>query len=144
MDERPSNDIFEIRLTDEGFFYIRRFVKIVRIAIALSIVSSVAILISSTKNLLSFDPDLYDVSKWIKLQWKLYPYYLYIYVILVFIQVYYFWRFGKTMSKSLEHKNEKSFNESFRYLCINLSFAVLSVFLGLVFDILMLYNDFSK
>ena len=116
MDQTGQNDLFEIRVTPSGKYYIRRFAIIARIIIIISILISFIHIATAVVALIIFKPSQYASYKYLLLGTRLLPYYTVVFCIVLYLQMYSYWQVTKYLRKGLELNDEDRFNKAFESL----------------------------
>jgi len=132
MEQPEQNDLFEIRLTPWGKYYIRRFAAIARMIILAGILISFIHIASTVIGYIIFKPSQYAGYKYLLLENRLMPYYMALYCMLFYPQMYFYWQATKYLKRSLDFNDEDAFNKSFRSLFRSSVFGIASVLLSLL------------
>jgi len=133
MDQTVQNDLFEVRVTRAGKYYIRKFAIIARIIILIGILISLVHVATTVISYIIFDPSKYTGYKYLLLEIRLLPYYTVLFCILFYPQLYYYWKVAKYLQEGLNLNDDDTFNKAFRSLFRYAVFGIASAFLSLLF-----------
>jgi hypothetical protein len=130
MGPTEQKDLFDIKLSASGKFYIRKFAIVARIIILTGLIISFIHIASTMIRYISFDSSLYAKYEYLSLENKLLPYYTAIYCILFYPQMYFYWQVTKYLRKGLDFNDDETFNKAFRALFRYSVFGLSSVLLS--------------
>lgn len=127
MNDESHNDIFGLRLNEQGISYIRKFATFVRFVILTGVISSFFLCIIALGRIINDPTDYIEFNFWQTAYYKSFPYFTLVLNILFLIQIYFYWRISQLLKEAVHNTNEIAFNESFRALLKN---AIWGVILG--------------
>ena len=136
MDIDNSSDLFEIKLTEEGARYIRRFIPIVKFILILGILISTVSMADGIYFMLYNKVDFSMLDYWQSLYFKIFPFYQCFHSVLFLIQIYFYWKVRQHLKTGITYRNEISFNRSFLYLYKNAIWILLAFIGNFIFSIL--------
>ena len=130
------SDLFEIKLSEDGIKYIRKFARLVKFVVILGILISIASISSGIYYILgnTVDHSTLDYSK--RLYFKLFPFFQCLHSLLFLAQLYFYWRFKKYILVRVSYKNETNFNQAFHELYKNGVWAIITMTIAFVFSAL--------
>jgi hypothetical protein len=114
--QTTDDDLFDIKLSHTGKYYIRKFIIVARVVSIAGIVFSVLNLISTAIQTSNANLSNFKDFKFLLLQMQILPFYTGVQCLLVLIQLWYYWKLTKWLKKSLDYNDERIFNEAFRVL----------------------------
>ena len=132
MGDTIQNDLFEIKVTASGKYYIQKFATVARAIIFVSILISLIHIASTVVGVMIFQPSRYAGYKYILLQAKLSPYYTVAFCIVLYLQLYSYWQVTRYLRIGLELNEEEKFNKAFKLLFRYSAFGLASVLLSLL------------
>lgn len=130
MDPTEQKDLFDVKLSASGKFYIRKFAIVARIIILIGLIISFIHIASTVIRYINFDPSLYAKYEYLSLENKLLPYYTAFYCILFYPQMYFYWQVTKYLRRGLDFNDDESFNKAFHALFRYSVFGVASILLS--------------
>jgi len=131
MNEESNNDLFGLRLNEQGIRYVRKFAILVKFVVLTGAISSLFLFIISVGRII--DPVYYDqIDFWENAYFNVYPYFTIILTILLLFQLYYYWKVKFQLEEAIENKNEIVFNESFKSLLQNAIWGLISGIASLI------------
>jgi len=131
-----TNDLFEIRLSDQGIKYIKKFAIANRI---LLLIGTLLLLLYLYNAVSRFFQDKFNYSGLELFQvfyFKSIPYSAILYAVLFGMQLFYYRRFRKLLIEGIDYKNELSFNRAFRSIYLNAIWGIITLFFGLTVGLL--------
>ena len=136
MSSDDASDLFEIKLSEDGIKYIRKFARLVKFVVILGIFISVASISSGIYYILgnTVDYSTSDHSK--RLYFKLFPFFQCLHSLLFLVQLYFYWRFKKYILVGVSYKNETNFNPAFHELYKNGTWAIITMTIAFIFSTL--------
>ena len=136
MSSDDASDLFEIKLSEDGIKYIRKFALLVKFVVILGIFISVASISSGIYYILgnTVDYSTSDHSK--RLYFKLFPFFQCLHSLLFLVQLYFYWRFKKYILVGVNYKNETNFNQAFHELYKNGTWAIITMTIAFIFSTL--------
>ena len=126
-----TNGLFEIRLSDDGIKYIKKFAIANRI---LLLIGAVLFLLYVYTAINRFFHDKFDYSGLESFQifyFKSAPYSAILYAVLFVMQLFYYRRFRKLMIDGVTYKNELVFNKAFKAIYLNAIWGIVTLIFGL-------------
>jgi len=139
MDQSPQQNLFDVKLNDPGKLYIRKFAVAARILILIGVLISLIFITGTIIRTVKVDPSIFANNKPLRLQHRIFPFYTVVYSILVFLQLYFYWKVSRCLSRGVNYNNELMFNESFAALYRNALFGIATLFLALLMNAFDLY-----
>ena len=129
-----ASDLFEIKLSEDGIKYIRKFARLVKFVVILGILISIASISSGIYYILrnTVDYSILDYSK--RLYFKLFPFFQCLHSLLFLVQLYFYWRFKKYILVGVNYKNETNFNQAFHELYKNGIWAIITMTIAFIFS----------
>ena len=136
MSSDDASDLFEIKLSEDGIKYIRKFAWLVKFVVILGILISIASISSGIYYILgnTVDYSILDYSK--RLYFKLFPFFQCLHSLLFLVQLYFYWRFKKYILVGVNYKNETNFNQAFHELYKNGIWAIITMSIAFIFSAL--------
>ena len=136
MSRDDASDLFEIKLSEDGIKYIRKFARLVKFVVILGILISIASISSGIYYILgnTVDYSALDYSK--RLYFKLFPFFQCLHSLLFLVQLYFYWRFKKYILVGVSYKNETNFNQAFHELYKNGICAIITMTIAFIFSAL--------
>ena len=136
MSSDDASDLFEIKLSEDGIKYIRKFARLVKVVVILDILISIASISSGIYYILgnTVDYSTFDYSK--RLYFKLFPFFQCLHSLLFLVQLYFYWRFKKYILVGVNYKNETNFNQAFHELYKNGIWAIITMTIAFMFSAL--------
>ena len=136
MSSEDASDLFEIKLSEDGIKYIRKFAWLVKFVVILGILISIASISSGIYYILgnTVDYSILDYSK--RLYFKLFPFFQCLHSLLFLVQLYFYWRFKKYILVGVNYKNETNFNQAFHELYKNRIWAIITMSIAFIFSAL--------
>jgi hypothetical protein len=130
MEQTEQPELFEIKLNASGILYVRKVAVMARVVIVTSIFLALISITTATLRILKIDPSIYK-DKFLGLYYRVLPFYLGVYFVFFFVQLYYFLKISQHLKKGIDYNDDTLFNKSFhtlyRYTVIGIiiSFVVL-------------------
>jgi len=143
-----NEDLFDVKINSSGKYYFRKYAVVVRAIILAGILLSIIHIASSVLWLLVIRRD-YPPEKGTDLwfEYKILPFYVLFYCILLYPQLFFYWRATKFIRLGLKNHDEDAFNNAFRnlfrYAVMALGSVLLS-FLSYGFELYMYIKDYLK
>ena len=136
MSSDDASDLFEIKLSEDGIKYIRKFARLVKFVVVLGILISIASISSGIYYILgnTVDYSSLDYSK--RLYFKLFPFFQCLHSLLFLVQLYFYWRFKKYILVGVSYKNETNFSLAFHELYKNGIWAIITMTIAFIFSAL--------
>jgi len=136
MSSDDASDLFEIKLSEDGIKYIRKFARLVKFVVILGLLISIASISSGIYYILgnTVDYSTLDYSK--RLYFKLFPFFQCLHSLLFLVQLYFYWRFKKYILVGVNYKNETNFNQAFHELYKNGIWAIITMTIAFIFSAL--------
>jgi len=136
MSSDDASDLFEIKLSEDGIKYIRKFARLVKFVVILGLLISIASISSGIYYILgnTVDYSTLDYSK--RLYFKLFPFFQCLHSLLFLVQLYFYWRFKKYILVGVNYKNETNFNHAFHELYKNGIWAIITMTIAFIFSAL--------
>jgi len=135
MDAENTSDLFDIKLSEDGIGYIRKFTRIVKFVIVIGILISAISITMGLYSQLSNKFDLSVLSYWRRVYFASYPFFQFLHAALFLVQIYFYWRFRQSLAFAINYKNEISFNQSFLFLYKNAIWAAISMSSAFIFSV---------
>ena len=134
MSSDDTSDLFEIKLSEDGIKYIRKFARLVKFVVILGILISISSIISGIYYILgnTVDYSTLDYSK--RLYFKLFPFFQCLHSLLFLVQLYFYWKFKKYILVGVNYKNETNFNQAFHELYKNGIWAIITMTIAFIFS----------
>jgi len=137
MQEETSEDLFKVRLNENGIGYIRRAIRIINFWIVVLCLLSVSYIISG----------IYYLTVLLKVGFsrlpltnQVYPFAIFVVSIVNLSLGVISYRFVNTMKKSAEINDESGFNHAFRFLYRYYLISLIGILVNLVSMALVVYN----
>ena len=136
MSSDDASDLFEIKLSEDGIKYMRKFARLVKFVVIFGILISIASISSGIYYILgnTVDYSTSDHSK--RLYFKLFPFFQCLHSLLFLVQLYFYWRFKKYILVGVNYKNETNFNQAFHELYKNGIWAIITMTIAFIFSTL--------
>lgn len=129
-----SNDLFAIRLSDEGIRLIKKFATANKLLILAGLVLCVVHLVSAIIRFVnSFDDSGLDPFQ--VFYFRSFPYSIILYASLFGMQLLYYWKFRKLLTDSIKSKNEITFNAAFKAIYRNAIWGIVTIILALILGV---------
>ena len=145
MEEAEQQNLFDVKLSATGRYYIRRFAVLARIIILFGLIISGIHIASTVIAYVKFDPNLLKKYKLLVLQNKISPYYTFVYCLLFYPQMYFYWQVTRYLKKGLIYNDEETFNKAFHSLFRFSVFGLGSIVLSLgayVLELLIFIKEY--
>jgi hypothetical protein len=145
MDTENKDDLFSIRLNNEGAAHLLRFAKQTRTFMIAGIILTAIILIRDITAL--FDKRSAYSDGFFKIFFSIYPYLSLSAAIIFILQLIYFRKLGIALKYAIEHSDEISFNKAFANLVKGIWFAFLITVFSYLFvigDLIIIFRLWSK
>ena len=139
MDQPAQQDLFEVKLSPSGKLYIRKFEAAARILIIIGSVIALIFIAETIIRAVKIDPEIYAGNRLLLFHHRILPVYTAVYVVLLFLQLYYYWKVSSSLSKGIDYMDEATFNGSFTSLYRNAVFGIITLSLALVMNLFDLY-----
>jgi len=136
MSSDDASDLFEIKLSEDGIKYIRKFARLVKFVVILGILISIASISSGIYYILGNTVDYSTLDYWERLYFKLFPFFQCLHSLLFLVQLYFYWRFKKYILTGVNYKNETNFNQAFHELYKNGVWAIITMSIAFIFSAL--------
>jgi len=136
MSSDDASDLFEIRLSEDGIKYIRKFARLVKFVVILGILISIASISSGIYYILGNTVDYSTLDYWKRLYFNLFPIFQCLHSLLFLVQLYFYWRFKKYILVGVNYKNETNFNKAFHELYKNGVWAIITMTIAFIFSAL--------
>ena len=134
MNNDDTSDLFEIKLTEDGIRYIRKFAQLVKFVVILGILISIASISSGIYYILKNTFDYSTLDYWKRLYFTLFPFFQCLHSLLFLVQLYFYWRFKKYILVGVNYKNETNFNQAFYELYKNGVWAIITMAIAFIFS----------
>jgi hypothetical protein len=128
-----QEDLFSIILTEEGSDSLLRFFRKARLFFVGSVIWTLVDLFWQLYYFVTLSKKMGEAGNdWMR---QMTPFYLYVFVaiILVPFQGYFYFAFSKKVKQSIAGKNSEGFNRSFRLLNINAVFCLIALFINFLY-----------
>ena len=136
MSSDDASDLFEIRLSEDGIKYIRKFARLVKFVVILGILISIASISSGIYYILGNTVDYSTLDYWKRLYFNLFPIFQCLHSLLFLVQLYFYWKFKKYILVGVNYKNETNFNKAFHELYKNGIWAIITMTIAFIFSAL--------
>ena len=136
MSSDDASDLFEIKLSEDGIKYIRKFARLVKFVVILGILISIASISSGVYYILGNTVDYATLDHSKRLYFKLFPFFQCLHSLLFLVQLYFYWRFKKYILVGVNYKNETNFNQAFHELYKNGIWAIITMTIAFIFSAL--------
>jgi len=133
MSNAIQDDLFEIKITGSGKYYIYKFASIAKLVILVSVLISLIHVATTVVGLLIFKPDRYAGYKYLLMERRLLPYYTVIFCIVLYLQLYFYWQVTRHLRVGVALNDEEKFNKAFQLLFRYSAFGLVSVLLSLFY-----------
>ena len=130
MDNENKEDVFSLKLNEEGRSSLYRYLNLVRYFTVLGWIFSVVIIVRDA--FLLFQDYSYYQDSFLRMYYQLYPFGSLIATAAFLFQLIYVSRTGKKMRSALQHHDEKQFNLAFRYFNLSLFTAIIITVISLL------------
>src|ERR1700751_6408031 len=100
MEQTGEKGLFEMKVSDSGKIFIRKFVSLVRPIILLSILISLLTLAGVLIHAIKIDPRIYGNQSLLLFEHNIMPYYMTIYTMVLFANLYYYWKTAGLLTKA--------------------------------------------
>ena len=118
MDNESKDELFSLRLNDEGIRHLLRYIKLLRSFIALGWIFTVIVIVRDIF-LLFLDYSVYQYEI-MRLYYQLYPVVSLLATLVFIFQLIYLQQQAKKLKLSITHSDEREFNSSLKYLNLSL------------------------
>jgi hypothetical protein len=145
MDTENKDDLFSIRLTNEGAVHLLKFAKQVSVFMIAGIVLTIIILARDLIALLRDKPVYSD--SFFRIFFSIYPYLSLAAAIAFVLQLIYYRKLGKAVKYAIEYSDEAGFNKAFENLVKGIWFAFLVTgfsFLFVMGDLVVIIKLWNK
>lgn len=143
MEDKPTDELFSIRLNKTGIASIRLLAKMINVVLILAIISWAAVMFDQVYTHVKYydDPYMtYMYDDWLIFQWK-YSYWIaYGYLIAWLLTWIFTWKFVRGIACGLNEMNEQVFNQSFRKLVIALVWGLVEIILNMIMYFVLIRN----
>ena len=136
MSSDDASDLFEIKLSEDGIKYIRKFARLVKFVVILGILISIASISSGIYYILRNTVDDSTLDYWKRLYFNVFPFFQCLHSLLFLVQLYFYWRFKKYILVGVNYKNETNFNQAFHELYKNGIWAIITMTIAFIFSAL--------
>jgi len=137
MDNESKDELFSLRLNDEGTRHLLRYIKLLRSFIVLGWIFTV-IVVARDIFLLQLDYSVYQ-QEIMRLYYQLYPVVSLGATLAFIFQLIYAQHQAKKLKHSIAHADEKEFNSSLRYLNLSLFTSIILSAISLVMIVVDFY-----
>ena len=131
-----ASDLFEIKLSEDGIKYIRKFAQLVKFVVILGILISIASISSGIYYILGNTVEYSALDYWERLYFKFFPFFQCLHSLLFIVQLYFYWRFKKYILVRVNYKNEANFNQAYHELYKNGIWAIITMTIAFIFSAL--------
>jgi hypothetical protein len=139
MEQTEPKDLFDTGISDSGKLYIRKFAAIARIAIFAGILITLIHIAQVTIHETIVNRGIYSRDPILLLEHNVLPYYTALHAILLFLQLYYYWKLSRLLTLAGRSGNEQPLNDSFAALYHFAVYGMIIFILALVFSLLDFY-----
>ena len=141
MSDHPTPDIFEVKLNDEGVYYLRKIERLAPFVTVMAILLSVLYFISGVYGILSvLKINAYGTYRYNLTDLFARNFFILIVAVLNLYMLNQFLRFVRFSMAGINNQDEQAFNKSFQYLLRNLYLGLLT---GVVNVISLLFSYFT-
>lgn len=127
MNADNSSDLFEIKLSEEGIKYIRKFATVAKFLVFIGALVSLLIFIVAITRIMIGNPDSSDLDFFQIFYFESYSYFNLLHGILFLIQLFSYWKLKNLIENGINNKDEIIFNRSFKALFINAVWGVVTL-----------------
>lgn len=136
MSNDGSAELFEIKLSEDGIKYIRKFARLVKFVVIFGILISLASISSGIYYIIKNTGDYSALEHWKRLYFRMFPFFQCLHSLLFLVQLYFYWRFKKYILVAVNYENETHFNQAFHELYKNGAWAIITMTLAFIFSAL--------
>jgi len=136
MSSDDASDLFEIRLSEDGIKYIRKFARLVKFVVIVGILISIASISSGIYYILGSEIDYSTLDYWRRLYFNLFPFFQCLHSLLFLVQLFFYWRFKKYIITGVNFKSETNFSQAFHELYRNGVWAIITMAIAFIFSAL--------
>lgn len=136
MSSDDASDLFEIKVSEDGIKYIRKFAQLVKFVVILGILISIASISSGVYYIMGNKVDYSALDYWKRLYFKLFPFFQCLHSLLFLVQLFFYWRFKKYILTGVNYRNETNFNQAFHELYKNGIWAIITMTIAFIFSAL--------
>jgi len=132
MDADNTPDLFEIKLSQEGIRYIRKFANAAKFLILIGALISLLMIAVTAIRLKTDNLDDPTLDFWQEFYIRSFPYINLVHSILFILQLFYYWKLRRLIAEGMNNKNEIAFNHSFKALYLNAVWGLITLSSSLI------------